>query len=322
MIKLAKKKNDLRIGFSYGLGSYEYCHDAIVGILEGIPDIKPVFLAPAGPDNAEQWPYTYYNDLVDIHMAMKSMNVAAGAQILPINCMTACKTACKWLEWTVVGVPTLSPRFGEYYDELEDKETTLFFSDKKEFEDKVKMLKDKDLCEKLVKNSRELMFEKFTMEKIFDYDFIRKAKKIAFLGYTCPWRVFEPLKYFQSIGINAKHFVEPYMAEDFIDKDTVVILPRLNRASNIIRKYKKEKHCFIVYELDDFVFEKGILCFQPDITNFIEGNIDIIDVFLASTTRIQARLQDFIANKKPVLLRQMAIFPERYEGKIDLYDRF
>lgn len=316
--KMFKIKKPLSLGLVYGLGSFNYCKSEIIKYLNDLAYVTVKGIFPSQLKNyipvVQPYPHKSYYNIKELHEEMSKWNVDYGCQILPNNTISSYKTAVKWLEWTLANKPTITPEIGEY-TELINGVHTLKYRNKDEF---LRILNEVSLNgshnKKLIKNSRELIIDKYTFEKAFNNEYIAWAKNIVYMSYRCNWRVLEPIKWFNKKGKESKWFGSALEASNYINKNSLWILSRKNNESEIIRKVKKIKQPKIIYEIDDSIFIPESECYEKQTANFIKSNIDIIDGFFVSTQRLKTLMEKFINNKKPVFIRQMAIDPDNYKG--------
>lgn len=100
------------------------------------------------------------------YQMFSQMGISVGLAPLVANTFNKGKSNLKFLEYTVQDAVTVASNFGPYKDTIEDGVTGILVSDNRDWYDKViQVTEDKDLYQKLLSNAKELLNDKYDIEK-------------------------------------------------------------------------------------------------------------------------------------------------------------
>jgi glycosyltransferase involved in cell wall biosynthesis len=94
------------------------------------------------------------------------LGASVGLAPLAANQFNKSKSNLKFLEYTAYDIVTVASNFGHYQETIEDGVTGILVSDNRDWYDKVMtVLNDRELYNKILSNAKELVKEKYNVEK-------------------------------------------------------------------------------------------------------------------------------------------------------------
>lgn len=94
------------------------------------------------------------------------LGACIGLAPLAANTFNRSKSNLKFLEYTAQGIVTVASNFGHYQETIEDGVTGILVSDNRDWYDKVIMLlEDKEMYDRILTNAKNLVNEKYNVEK-------------------------------------------------------------------------------------------------------------------------------------------------------------